>query len=333
MKICLYLEGSDILKFSGIGNALEQQIKALKLNNVDYTLDLTEDYDIIDIISFGPRSFFIAKKAKKLGKKVVMHTHTVHENFKNSYTLSNQVAPFLKIFLKKLYKNADLLISPGIYAKIVLRECGLKNRIEIISNGIDLKKFYYSKEKKKEYREKFNLEGIVPFSTGYLFARKGITTFTNIAKKFPQNNFIWYGRILNLYLVSSLEIRHALIEHPKNVIFTGFVKDILAAYNSGDIFFFPSHSETQGIVILEAAATNHPLLLRDIPAYRGWLTHQDNCLKAKNDEEFSEYLKLLIEDKNLREKLSKNAYKMVKKHNLKDVGKQLKQVYESLINS
>ena len=104
-------------------------------------------------------------------------------------------------------------------------------------------------------------------------------TFLELAKKITQNQFIWFGKIYSKLMAKSLP---KIL--PANVKFTGFVDRPFAAFNAIDIFVFLSYEENQGMVILEAAAAGLPILVNYIPAYHGWLAHNENCLIAKNDE-------------------------------------------------
>jgi glycosyltransferase involved in cell wall biosynthesis len=106
------------------------------------------------------------------------------------------------------------------------------------------------------------------------------------------------------------------------------VKDVVAANLAGDIFMFPSYCENQGIAILEAAACEKPLIVRDLPVYERWLKEGENCLKAKDNAEFEEYVRSLLEDDITRLKLAKAAKKMSEEHDLKVVGKKLITTYE-----
>ena len=47
MKILLHSDKMDAIEKSGVGRAIKHQMKALELNNVEYTLDPNDDYDII----------------------------------------------------------------------------------------------------------------------------------------------------------------------------------------------------------------------------------------------------------------------------------------------
>ena len=85
MKVLLYTEGLKTIGKSGLGKALKHQMKALEEVNVSYTLNPKEDFDIIHINFYGLRSYYLAKKAKKKGKKVVYHAHSTEEDFRNSF--------------------------------------------------------------------------------------------------------------------------------------------------------------------------------------------------------------------------------------------------------
>jgi 1,2-diacylglycerol-3-alpha-glucose alpha-1,2-glucosyltransferase len=168
-------------------------------------------------------------------------------------------------------------------------------------------------------------------SAGHVFKRKGIEDFITVSKKIPQMDFFWFGTIYPWYLVDYHDIRDALDDPPQNLHFTGKYPDIIEAYCGSDYFFFPSHNENEGIVVLEAAAIGLPIIVRDIPVYEGWLIHEKNCLKANNSSEFFSAIQLLQKDRTLRKKLIKNAKKMVKARSLTKVAKQLRQAYESVL--
>lgn len=329
MKVCLYLELEKKFKGSGIGTAIENQRKALELNGIPYTSNLKDDFDIIHINIIGLKSFFLAKKLKAKGKKVILHAHVTADDFRNSYRYSNLVAPLFKECLTFYYNQADLILCPSEYTKNVLQNYGVRKKIRVVSNGIDTEKFKFSQEKRKKFRKEFSLEGLVVFSVGHVFIRKGIETFFRVAKEFPYNKFLWVGR--RYQKLEEPRVSKLLEKLPENIILTNFVEDIVSVYSGCDIFLFPSYCENQGIVLLEASACEKPSLIRNLPTYENWLTNGKNCLIAKEEEEFSVQLKKLLVDESLREKISKNAYEMSKEHSLKKVGEKLKEIYEDLL--
>ena len=223
----------------------------------------------------------------------------------------------------------DSIISPSEYTKGVLREYGVRRDIQVISNGVDTDAFRHNEKKRREFRREHNLQGLVVYSVGHVFKRKGVIEFIELARKFPDNQFMWVGR--NYRELGDSDVKKAVKKKPENVIFTGYVKDVAAAYSAGDIFLFPSWCENQGISVLEAAASGRPIIIRDLPTYEGWLTHGVNCLKAKDNQEFEKHIISLIDDEDLRGKLAENAYRMSQEHALKKVGAQMKEAYETLL--
>ena len=332
MKILLYFEGQDALSKSGIGRALEHQMRALTSQNIAYTTDpWDDDYDILHINTWGMNSAAIIHHARKMHKKVIYHAHSTMEDFCNSFTLSNLLAPFVKIRLIDLYRQADVIITPTPYSKSLLQKYGLKQKIYAISNGIDLERYAYNKEKVHLYRNYFNLneKQKVIIGVGLLFKRKGMLDFIAIARKLPQYKFIWFGDISKLIIPP--EITLAIQEAPENCLFPGYVKGsiIEGAYQACDCFFFPSYEETEGIVVLEALASKQAVLLRDIGCYKPWLKDGQNVYMASTNDEFINKLTGIVEKK--LPDLSEQGYLVAKERRIQEIGKQLKNVYEAVL--
>jgi len=70
MKILLHSDKMEQIEKSGVGRAIKHQMKALELNDVPYTLDPKDDYDIIHINTIFPESYLMGKKLKKMVKKL-----------------------------------------------------------------------------------------------------------------------------------------------------------------------------------------------------------------------------------------------------------------------
>ena len=137
MKVLLYTEGYKTISKSGLGKAIKHQMKALEDNKIEYTTNLKDDYDILHINFYGPKSYLYAKKMRKKGKKIVYHAHSTEEDFRNSFHFSNLVAPLFKKWLCKCYKLGDQIITPTEYSKRLLENYNLNRPIKAISNGVD----------------------------------------------------------------------------------------------------------------------------------------------------------------------------------------------------
>ena len=154
MKVLLYTEFEKYTYKSGLGKAIKHQMMALSRAGVEYTTNPKDDYDIIHINFYGPRSYHLAKKAHRLGKKVVYHAHSTKEDFESGFIFSKQLAPLFKKWLIKCYSLGDVIITPTPYSKKLLEGYGIDRKIYAISNGIELDKFKLDKSARKRFREK-----------------------------------------------------------------------------------------------------------------------------------------------------------------------------------
>ena len=125
MKVLLYTEGLKTISKSGLGKAIKHQMRALEENNVSYTTDLEDDFDILHINFYGPKSYLFAKKAKSLGKKIIYHAHSTEEDFKNSFIGSNLVSTQFKQWLITCYSLGDRILTPTPYSKKLLENYGI----------------------------------------------------------------------------------------------------------------------------------------------------------------------------------------------------------------
>lgn len=332
MKVLLHSDKMKQIEKSGVGRAIKHQMKALELNNVEYTLDPKDDYDIVHINTIFLESYLMGKKAKRMGKKVIFHAHSTEEDFKNSFILSNQVAPAFKVWLKKVYSSADLVLTPTPYSKKLLENYNLGKPIVDISNGIELEFFKKDIDAGTKFRENFGFskDDKVIIAVGLYIERKGILDFVEMAKKLKDYKFVWFG-YTNLNTVP-LKIKKAVETKLDNLYFPGYVeREILkGAYSSADLFWFPTLEETEGIVLLEALAMKIPVLIRDIPIYEDWLEDGKNVYKGSNMMEFEEKIREIVE-KRLPD-LTEEGYKIAKDRDIKVIGSKLKQIYEDVLN-
>ena len=335
MKVLIYFEGQQLLSKSGIGRAFDHQKKALESAGLPYSTDENElDYDILHINTYGLNSQRMVRRAKRADKKVIYHAHSTEEDFRNSFIGSNQVSAIYKKHLVRLYSSADFIITPTLYSKKVIEGYGIEQPIEAISNGIDLTRFNRNVEKEKQFRDYFQLplDKKVIISVGLYFERKGLVDFVEVARRFPEYTFIWFGHT-PLYTIPK-KIR-AIIQgdHPDNVIFPGYIKgDIIeGAYTNADLFFFPSYEETEGIVVLEALASRQHVLVREIPVYDGWLVPGENAYMGRTNEDFCNQIEQIIEKKAID--LRENGWQTAQGKSIQAIGQQLKSVYEKVLGN
>ena len=331
MKVLLYSKNLKLVEKSGVGRAINHQRKALEENNIAYTIHEKDEFDIVHINTVFPSSLRMSKVAKAKGKKVVYHAHSTEEDFKNSFRGSNFLAPFFKKWLMRCYSSGDLIITPTPYSKRLLEGYGLTKPIVNISNGIDLDYFAKNNEYRKRFREKYQLDESdkVIISVGLYIERKGILDFVELAKSMPEYTFIWFG-YTNLNTVST-KVKKAVETTLPNLYFPGYVnrEELRDAYSGSDLFLFLTHEETEGIVLLEALAMKIPVLIRDIPIYEDWLTHNENVYKSKNLEQFKGAIKGILNKE--FPSLVEKGYEVAKDRDIRLIGQQLEKEYRRLI--
>ncbi|MDH6367975.1 MULTISPECIES: glycosyltransferase [unclassified Breznakia] len=333
MRILLYFENEKMIKTSGIGRAMKHQMAALESQGIDYTTDPTdENYDILHVNTYMINSSRLISKAKKAGKKVVVHAHSTEEDFRDSFVLSNQIAPIFKKIIMNVYSQGDYILTPTPYSKRILEGYGLTQPIEAVSNGIDIHRFNYNEEKVKAFRKYFSLkeDQKVVIGVGLYFDRKGILDFVEAAKRLPEYTFIWFG-YTPLYTVPK-HIREVVSENDiPNLLFPGYVKGpiIEGAYSGANAFFFPSKEETEGIVVLEALASYQNVIVRDIPVFDPWLVDKENCYKGNSVEEFCELITGVVEETLPSTKEAGRQTALTR--SIPEIGKQLALVYEKVL--
>ena len=333
MRVLLYVGNYKDVEKSGVGMAIRHQKKAMEMVKIPYTTNPNDDYDIVHINTIFPESFLFAKKAKAKGKKIVYHAHSTEEDFRNSFKLSNSMAPAFKQWLRLCYKNADLILTPTPYSKKLLENYDLGKEIVPISNGIDLQFFKSSLEASKRFRKKYGFKenDKVIMSVGLYIERKGILEFLELAKRMPEYKFIWFG--YTAPTLTPIKINEAIKNKTDNVYFPGYVdsSELKDAYSGADIYIFPTKEETEGIVLLEALAMRINTIVSDIPVYDEWLTDGYNVYKAKNVDEFEKKIKGIINGK--LSSVVEQGYKVAEERDIKKIGYQLKKIYEKVMES
>jgi len=331
MKILLYTEGLKTIGKSGLGKAVKHQVKALEDNGIEYTQDIkTKDYDIVHINFYGLKSYLLAKKSIKKGKKVVYHAHSTEEDFKNSFILSNQLSPLYKKWISKCYRLGDVIITPTEYSKELLEKYNLNRPIVAISNGINMSFFEKNEENGKKFRKDFGYKDTdkVIMGVGLYLERKGILDFVELAKQLPEYKFIWFG--YSPLIVSPKKVKKAVRTKLPNLVFAGYVEPsvLKGAYSGADLYIFPTLEETEGIPILEALTARIPALIHNIPIFN-FLEDGVNVYKASDIKEYKEKIKGILEGK--LKNVTDEGYKKVQDKEIKKVGKQLVEVYKKLL--
>jgi glycosyltransferase involved in cell wall biosynthesis len=302
----------------GISESVAHQRKMLRKQGIPYTTQPRLDADVLHCNVMGPRSVYYARKADI---PVVAHTHVTAEDFGESFRFTNALAKPLRPYLEYAYGLADELVCPSEYNEGVIDDY-TDRPARVITNGVDTEKLDGFNRLREEYLDRYDLTPPVVFLVGHVIKRKGLEAFVETARNLPDIDFAWFGPIDRELKGRSTKRR--IDNSPSNCTFTGFIDDIRGAYAAGDIFFFPTYEENEGIALLEAMAAGKPPVVRDIETF-SWLTDGKDALKADSDGGFVDAIRRL-EDDDLRERLGDTAREQSEPYHLATVAP----AYESL---
>ncbi len=326
MQVCVFTELERWLK-GGIVSSIRQQRKALDAEDITVTDDPDDSHDVLHINIPGPRSYYHLRRARRDGTPVVVHGHVTGPDFRRSFRFSNLLAPVVDRYTQRVYDQADAVIAPSAHTRDVLNERDIDTDIHVVSNGVDggrLDGWQDVPVTAVDDPDRFTVVNL-----GMVFERKGLSDFIATGDRLDDTRFTWFGPQTNRFLTAHRTSRK-IAGAPENVSFPGYIEDIREAFRLGDVFFFPSHEENQGIALLEAAYCGLPIVVRDIDTYDGWLEDGTQCLKAVSVGGFANGISRLRDDPGLREELGRNAREMAADHTLDGVGADLRRIYESV---
>jgi len=120
-----------------------------------------------------------------------------------------------------------------------------------------------------------------------------------------------------------------------HLIFTGKVswEDVAIYYNMADIFTSASHTETQGLTVIEAMAASTPVVALNDESFRNVVIPDLNGYLFNSDNDYQKYMLSLINDKKKLDNFSKQARINSENYSSKYYAERVLKVYETAINN
>lgn len=130
----------------------------------------------------------------------------------------------------------------------------------------------------------------------------GIRAFVTVLKKYPKAGLIIAGDGSELRNLKKLSKE---LKADKNIIFVGFVDDVLKYYREVDLYLHTSNFEGYGMSLVEAAASDCPIVSTEVGIARDIISNQNaQLLCGVGDEKcLSEALLGLLKNDDLRNKV------------------------------
>jgi 1,2-diacylglycerol-3-alpha-glucose alpha-1,2-glucosyltransferase len=295
-----------------------------------YEITKKGGYDLAYANVVDPIAYYQLRKIKD--KTRIIRASSTQTDIKGCFFYQDLLYKPIVRYLKMFYSQGDHIITISEYAKNCLIKMGVKKKIDVVSHGVNLKKFKYSDKKRKDFRKKFriNNDELLVLNVGFVTCRKGIEDFIKLAKEFPKIRFCWVGQRM---IINSkyFKISRLIKKKTNNLFLTGYIDNVEDAYCGSDILLFPSKSENEGLPILEAAACKRPIITSDLESISEKIDHKKSGYLCKTFKDYFNSINELSSSKSKRESIGKNAYNMAKKYdNIKTNNKIIK-IFEGYV--
>lgn len=277
----------------------------------------------------------------------LVHTyHTMYEDYIHYITKgyfdksSKKIVEYLTLFYCD--KTASELIVPTKKTYDLFKEKYQVDRnIHIIPTGIELERFYTEQIDLKELeslrkKENLNKDDFVLLFIGRLAQEKNIIYLLNVVKdiipKHPQIKLLIVGDGPDFNQYKEL-IKKYKIEN--NVIMTGKVawEKVPYYYHLSNLFLTASHTETQGLTVIESMASSVPPVCIDDESFRNTVIDGLNGRIFNTEEECKNIIMELYNDRKELERLSKQARINSDRFSSKYFAESVLDVYKYAINN
>ena len=315
-----YDEENKVLRIPGVPIGIYDyrlsRIYPLKMVNLvkSWNLDVIHSHTEFGI------GIFARILAKQFNIPLVHTYHTMYEDYTHYITHGYFDKSSKKIveYLTKFYCDTtatELIVPTNKTYQLFKEKYKFEKNIHIIPTGIEVDRFFTENVKKSEITDlkkhlNISKNDIVIIFVGRLAEEKNVEFLLNAHKKLVSKH-----KNAKLLIVGDgpdkekFENISKSLKINNNVIFTGKVdwNDVPYYYHVSDIFTTASKSETQGLTVIEAMASNVvPVVIED-EAFNGTVVNNLNGIIFKTEEEYLAAMENLIKNKKLRKSLAIQA--------------------------
>ena len=222
-----------------------------------------------------------------------------------------------------LYSRVDLVTAISeVIRKNVIDTCPIDPaRVEIIYNGVNLKRFVPSEKTRRTMRREFSIKenDDVVGMVGRMSSGKGHEEFlhaaTEILQKATSVKFLIVGGASfgeESYATKIQDLWRSL-HLQEHVIFTGFRRDVPELMSAMDILAFPSYAEAFGNVAIEAMAMSLPVVSTNCDGIVDVVVDGETGIQVphKNSTALADGLLQLIRDPERRQKFGEASRRRV----------------------
>jgi glycosyltransferase involved in cell wall biosynthesis len=307
----------DIIRIPSRGVIMDPEDRMMHSGCIAELLPLLQDRgcDLIHIQTPFVAHYAGLNLARCLDLPVIETYHTYFEEYLHHY-LPFVPRSWLRFAARRFsvaQGNAvDALVAPSKAMMGTLRSYGVHAPIEIIPTGLDMRRFQGGDGARFRTRHGIAPERPVMVYVGRVAYEKNIEFLIDVLHRVRMQIadvlFVIAGEGPAEKMLRSMVRKLGL---KNSVLFIGYLDretELLDCYRAGDIFTFASRTETQGLVLLEAMALGVPVVSTEYMGTKDILGSRRGALVPRDDiDAFSADVIALLRNKELREKLSRDA--------------------------
>ena len=302
--------------------------------------------DVVHLQTAETIALAVVRYVRKNNVPLVSTGHAYPDNvtgqFKFLKPVKKPVDAAVRAYMASFLKHSEYATVPtemaidGLLPKDRKR---FKVEVEALSNGVDLSQFNTKPANKKileKYKIKSNNQRVL--YVGRVDPEKSISVvveaFADVLKKLPGAELMIVGDGIDRVNLENLVADKGLTEH---VRFLGRIMppDLLDIYKAGTLFATASETETQGIVLIEAAATGLPLVAVDAGAVKelchdgenGYLCHPGDA------EGMAKAITKILTNAEKRKEFGRKSVEIAKKHDINRTLSRLEEIYQIAMGS
>ncbi len=278
--------------------------------------------------------------AKQLDIPIVHTYHTMYEDYVHYITKGYFDAASKKAleYFTKFYCDktvTELIVPTKKTYDLFKKKYEYDRNIHIVPTGIEVERFYKENNsdiKTEEIRNKYNIkkDDFVVLFVGRLASEKNVTFLIN-----NQEELIKHNNNCKLLIIGDgpdsddFKSLANTLGIADNVIFTGKIPwdNIHEYYQVASIFVSASHTETQGLTLLEAMAASIPVVALDDEAFRDVVVNDSNGYLFKDEQQYVNYIIKLMDNKTTYNRLSHQARINGETHSSKYYAENVLEVY------
>lgn len=248
----LVAKGSKVFHLQEPSQNYRQFIQELKRIMCETKYDVVHAHTMFNI-------GWIMMVAKKM--KVPIRIAHAHSSLDNNGGMKIKI--YEGLMRQLILRNATDFVACGEKAGIRLFGEKCTKKVNVILNGIDVKRFRYDNEKRVEIRKRLNIDNnFVIGHVGHLLNVKNqvylLKLMPEILKRMPKAVLLLLGDGPDRQMLEEA-VRDLRLQN--NVILTGNVSNVQDYLSAMDVFAFPSLYEGMPLSIIEVQANGLPCVL------------------------------------------------------------------------